>query len=82
MARNRRPSNRFIANVTGLVAFAATLAALGLAGFAVAALDSGGGEGRSPLLAIAVLVAASAALGIAARVLAWLILKRARPDGV
>ena len=79
----RRPSNRFIANVTGLVAFAATLAALGLAGFAVAMLDpDAGGEGPSPLLAIAVLLGASAAVGIAAHFLAWFILKRARPDGV
>ncbi len=83
MPGKRNPSNRLIANLTGLAAFAGTLAVLGLAGFAVAMLDPDpGGEGASPLLAILVLLAASAAVGIAARFLAYFVLKRARPGGV
>jgi hypothetical protein len=76
----RRLSNKRIANSVAAVAFAVTFGVLGLAGFAVAKLDPGRTAGPNPLLAWAVLAAASAAVALAARLLTSFVLKRARPD--
>ncbi len=75
-----RPSNSRIANIVALVAFAVTFAVLALTGFAVAVLDPGRTSGPNPLLGIAVLLAASAGIAIAARLLAILVLRHTRPD--
>ena len=78
-----RPTNRRVANVTGLVAFTATLAVLGLTGAAVALLDPGPtSEGPGPALAILVLLGVSDLVGVAARALALFVLRRTRPGGV
>ena len=78
-----RPTNRRVANVTGLVAFTVTLAVLGLTGAAAALLDPGPTpEGPSPVVAIVVILGVSAVVGIAARALALFVLRRARPGGV
>ena len=78
-----RPTNRRVANITGLVAFTVTLAVLGLTGAAVALLDPGPPrEGPGPLIAILVLLGVSALVGIAARALALFVLRRTRPEGV
>ena len=74
-----KPPNRRIANVTALVAFAVTLGVLALTGFAVAVLDPGRTGGPHPLLAIAVLVGASALVALAARALTILVLRLTRP---
>ena len=78
-----RPTNSRIANATGLVAFAVTLAVLALAGFAVALLDPGPtGSDPGPATAVLVLLGVSAATGLAARWLALFVLARIRPDGI
>jgi hypothetical protein len=80
MEPRRRLSNASIANAIAAVAFAITFGVLALTGFAVAKLDPGRTSGPSPVLAIAVLIGASAAMAIVARLLAALVLKAARPD--
>lgn len=79
---SRRPTNRRIANATGLVAFAVTLAVLGLTGAAVALLDPGPTGGPGPALAVAILAGAAVLVGAAARGLALFVLARIRPDGL
>ena len=79
----RRPTNRRIANVSALVSFAVTLAALGLTGAAIAWLDPGPtGEGPGALLAGLVVVGASALVAILARFIILFLLSKIRPDGV
>ena len=80
MEPRRRLSNTRIANAAAAGAFAVTFAVLALTGFAVTLLDPGRTSGPNPLLAIAVLVGASAAVALVARVLTVLVLKSARPD--
>ncbi len=82
-SKPRRPSNRRIADLTGLVAFAATIAVLALTGFAVALLDPGPtNEGPGPVLALLTIGGASVLLGVAARALTLFVLRRIRPGGV
>ncbi len=78
-----RPSNRRIADLTGLAAFAATIAVLALTGFAVALLDPGPtNEGPGPVLALLTIGGASVLVGVAARALTLFVLRRIRPGGV
>lgn len=80
MESRRRLSNKSIANAMAAVAFAVTFGVLALTGFAVAKLDPGQTSGPHPLLGFAVIAGASAAIALAVRLLALLVLKRARPD--